>query len=197
MDHGRPLIEWAAAGRPRSGEFESGDAHVVVESAGAALIAVVDGLGHGSEAAQAARTALAAVESSPESPLSHIAAHCHQTLRETRGAVMTLARIDATAGTLTWLGIGNVAGVVVRGAHPARDVLVSRVGLVGDHMPNVGPATLPFAIGDTLILATDGVDWSPFDRPVLDDHPGVVARELLDACGVASDDALVLVARLR
>jgi len=39
---------------------------------------------------------------------------CHEALRPTRGVVLSLALIDFQLGTLTWLGIGNVQGVLIR-----------------------------------------------------------------------------------
>ena len=41
-------------------------------------------------------------------------ARCHDRLRATRGVVMSLASLDQERGILTWLGVGNVAGVVFR-----------------------------------------------------------------------------------
>ena len=52
------LIEWAVAGAPIDGETESGDLHAVVQFEGGVLVGAVDGLGHGAEAAVAARAAV-------------------------------------------------------------------------------------------------------------------------------------------
>jgi hypothetical protein len=195
----RPLIDWSAAGRTCAGETESGDACLVKTLNDETLIAVVDGLGHGAEAARASRAAVAVVESFATSSLAQIAMRCDDALRDTRGAVLTLARIDVRESTLTWLGIGNVAAVLIHaGAAQARDVLVPRGGLVGHRIVNTASATLPIASGDTLIMATDGVRWSPHDAPVAADTAADrIARDLLDAFAVATDDAMVVVARYR
>ena len=52
-------FEWGLAARALHGQAESGDLHLVAPFAGGVLIAAVDGLGHGSEAAAAARVAVA------------------------------------------------------------------------------------------------------------------------------------------
>src|SRR5437764_14087643 len=39
---------------------------------------------------------------------------CHKRLRSTRGVVMSLASFDARESIMTWIGIGNVAGLLLR-----------------------------------------------------------------------------------
>jgi serine phosphatase RsbU (regulator of sigma subunit) len=197
MDHAsRSLIDWGAAVRPCAGETESGDGYLVTRTGTAALIAVVDGLGHGPEAAVAARTALAVIESHAGETLSELLRWCHAALRNTRGVVITLAAIDTRNGTLTWVGVGNVVGALVR-AHNggSRESLVLRGGVIGDRVTHVTPTTLPIFPGDTLVFATDGVRWDPHAGAVPTGKPDDVARRLLDQNASDTDDALVVVAR--
>src|SRR3989442_542063 len=64
------LIEWGVATLALPGEAQSGDGHVVKPVGTSVLVAVVDGLGHGAEAATAARAAVAALERhATESPV--------------------------------------------------------------------------------------------------------------------------------
>src|SRR5205814_9273794 len=56
------LIEWGVASLALPGEAESGDRHLVKPVGTGVLVAVVDGLGHGAEAASAAKAAVAALE---------------------------------------------------------------------------------------------------------------------------------------
>src|SRR5438034_497107 len=56
------LLDWAMASAPLPGGEELGDVCLVRELPGAAVVAVVDGLGHGHEAARAARQALELLE---------------------------------------------------------------------------------------------------------------------------------------
>ena len=56
------LLEYAVVSVPVAGEEESGDLHLVTQTDRGALVAVIDGLGHGSEAANAARAAVATLE---------------------------------------------------------------------------------------------------------------------------------------
>jgi phosphoserine phosphatase RsbX len=61
----REPVEWGVATRSRRGEATSGDLAVVALLPEGALIAAIDGLGHGGEAARAARRAGAVVRDRP------------------------------------------------------------------------------------------------------------------------------------
>ncbi len=65
-----PLIEWGVAAQPLEGEAESGDLHVVQRFPKGVLVAAVDGLGHGPEAAAAARSAVATLKIMRTNPSS-------------------------------------------------------------------------------------------------------------------------------
>ena len=106
-----PLVEWTVAIRPLGSE--SGDQYLVSRTGdGGVLVAVADGLGHGPEAASAARTAIGVLEAGHERDLGARFLRCHERLRDTRGVVLSLG-LFAT-GSLTWLGVGNVDGVLLR-----------------------------------------------------------------------------------
>src|SRR2546427_4142817 len=78
------LIEWGVASLALPGEAESGDRHLVKPVGTGVLVAVVDGLGHGAEAAAAAQAAVAALERhATESPVPLIE-RCHRALQGTR-----------------------------------------------------------------------------------------------------------------
>ena len=89
-----PLIECHAASRPYAGAAVSGDLEVVTYFPGGALAAVIDGLGHGPEAAHAASVAAAVLRRQPAEPVTDLMVLCHEALRPTRGAVMSLASFD-------------------------------------------------------------------------------------------------------
>src|ERR1700675_2887735 len=96
------------------GQGESGDRHLVCCGGEGILIAAMDGIGHGEEAANAAKAAICILKASPEEPVISLVERCHEGLRSTRGVVLSLASIDPEHGMLTWLGVGNVQGVLMR-----------------------------------------------------------------------------------
>jgi serine phosphatase RsbU (regulator of sigma subunit) len=158
----------------------------------------VDGIGHGREAAAAAEIAIRTLQSRAQEPVVALVNYCHLALRGTRGVVMSLAQFLAGDGTLTWLGVGNVEGLVLRPraeGESTRVRLVLRGGVVGANLPHLHASTFPVQPGDTLLFATDGIAGS-FDRD-LDprQRPQTLAEGILAQHARNSDDALVLVAR--
>lgn len=197
---GPQLLDWGVGARALAREAQSGDAHVVTVHSVGALVGVVDGLGHGAEAATASRLAVATLERHADESLGELLNLCHAELRGTRGAVLSLARFHDGFGSMSWGGIGNVEGMLFRAdrtMRPARESLVLRGGVVGYQIPQLRVVTLPVHAGDTLVFATDGIaggfgDLSPIGR-----RPQEAADEILRLYAKHTDDALVLVARYR
>lgn len=194
----RPVIEWAACGRPISGEIESGDLHVAVDFPDGALVGVIDGLGHGPEAATAARAAAQVLARQASAPLLTLFKACHEALRATRGAVMSLASIDAARSALCWAGVGNVEAVLHRSdprRTPPKERILLRGGVVGYQLPPWRIVELPLFAGDVLVFGTDGLQNEFCEDLPTGCTPREHAAHLLEAYARTSDDAHVLVAR--
>ena len=195
------LIDWAVAGSVLPGQSESGDQHLVTTTRDGALVAVVDGLGHGVEAAAAARAAVRSLERHGVQTTTMISLlkGCHGALSGTRGVVMSVASFNARDETLTWLGVGNVEGLLLRAqptVTPRRESLLLRGGVVGVHLPALSASIIPVMRGDTLIFATDGIRNDFVLAPLaLGERPQPLADYILTHWGRGTDDALVLVAR--
>jgi negative regulator of sigma-B (phosphoserine phosphatase) len=192
-------IEVGVAMLPMDGQATSADRHLVVTDAGPVLVAALDGLGHGKEAERAAVAAVQTLQEAPADSLIELVTRCHARLRETRGVVMSLASLDLDRGILTWLGVGNVTGVLLRnrpdGSFRSEESLVLRGGVVGRQLPPLQSSSFPLASGDSLVFATDGVGpafeherWSTV-------QPQRLAEQILARHGKGTDDALVLVVR--
>jgi negative regulator of sigma-B (phosphoserine phosphatase) len=193
----RALLDSAWAGTALEGD-ESGDLHVVAEFTRGALVGVIDGLGHGTEAACAARAAARVLEAFAGEPLAALLERCHEALHGTRGAVMSLASFDAAGSRMTWAGVGNVEGILLRASAQAgrrHEALTLRGGIVGYRLPRPHECTIPVFHGDTLILATDGIHAGFGEIASATDTPRETAESILARYSRGSDDALVLVAR--
>jgi phosphoserine phosphatase RsbX len=199
-DSGGPSpVEWAVAGRPLEGELLSGDVHVAAATSAGALLAVIDGLGHGPEAAQASRAAAEVLAGEPEAPVDALLERCHQALRRTRGAAITVVSVNGTEKRLHWVGVGNVEARVLRAPGddgPEDLALLLRAGVVGYRLPPVRVDTASLRAGDVLILASDGLDPGFGEAVDREADPQAIADGLLASHGRPSDDAIVLVARL-
>lgn len=197
---GAGVLEWGVAVAPLDGASACGDIHLVREFPGGALVAVVDALGHGPEAERAAREAVEILAPVAHEPIADLLDRCHRSRQGRRGVVMSLASFDGMAHVMTWTGVGNVEGVLLRENQAKgswRRTLLTHGGIVGGDLPAVRPQAQSLATGDLLIFATDGVRRDFADeldhlRPARD-----LAAELLARHGKGTDDALILVARYR
>jgi serine phosphatase RsbU (regulator of sigma subunit) len=71
--------------RPLAKQAVSGDKYLITPSPAGVLVAVLDGLGHGEEAARAGEIAVAALERNAHQSLTSLFAICHAAFPETRG----------------------------------------------------------------------------------------------------------------
>lgn len=194
-------LEVAVAQRILPGQTVSGDRHVVLSHRRGVTLAVIDGIGHGPEAAKAAELAAETLRLFPENnPLTQMNC-CHLALAKSRGAVMTLAEFCPRDQTLTLCGIGNVEAALYRAATapgtPPRENALLRGGVLGGQLPAPHASIVPVGAGDVLVMASDGVR-TEFDRDLTTrsdlQH---LADHLLDRNFKGTDDALVLVARFK
>ncbi|HXA82877.1 MAG TPA: SpoIIE family protein phosphatase [Methylomirabilota bacterium] len=194
-----PMLEYGLAKHAHVGGGESGDLHVVCCNQNGMMIAVIDGIGHGEEAAEAARTAGALLQSSMDEPVISLMERCHEKLRGTRGAVLSMAFISPEQKMMTWIGVGNVQGVLVRAngvRGNAQEPLLLRAGVVGSILPALQASVLPVSRGDTVFFATDGIQTDFSTSLSGRENPQKAADRILSHYRSGNDDALVLVARL-
>jgi serine/threonine protein phosphatase PrpC len=193
------MLEYGLAKRAHAGEGESGDMHLVCCNQNGVLIAVIDGIGHGEEAAEVAGIAATLLRSSVDEPVISLVELCHEKLKATRGVVMSLAFVSPEQKMMTWIGVGNVQGVLVRAHNKkgnTRESLLLRAGVVGSKLPFLQASVLPVSQGDTLVFATDGLQ-SDFSAGLsAKENPQRAADRILNKFRSNNDDALVLVARL-
>ena len=182
------------------GETLNGDSWVVHRAAGRELYVVVDGLGHGLYASEAAGMATrmidAALRDDPQISLTVLLNRMHGPMRATRGAAIALVSISG--GAATCCGIGNISAILFGADGTAKSVM-SHNGTLGHQMRKVQEFVYPVAAGTTLVMHSDGIatHWKMTGYPGLLQQPpatiaGVIFRDALRG----RDDATVLVARL-
>lgn len=177
---------------PADGEQDCGDAGAVVEDGAHRTAIVVDGLGHGPQAADAAQTALRAFAAAPDQPLPQLLATLHRALRHTRGAAVGLLRLYAAHAE--FCGIGNVRALAVspQGVHHR---LTAQPGVVGWKMPALRTHTIPLPAGTTAVLHSDGITPQWAQAPslfVLRLPPPLLVSTVAHGHRSGRDDATVL-----
>lgn len=196
--------EWPAsldrgiAGAPHEGEERSGDLAVFLPTSRGALACVIDGLGHGPEAADASALCADVVRAHVEAPAQDLLQACHEALVQTRGVVMTVAWFDLEASRLQWAGVGNVDARLVRqGPELREEVALVFGGVLGYRMPNVRPATMSLDRGDLLVMITDGIDAAISPALAGGGAAQTMADRIFSMHGKGTDDALAVVVRYR
>jgi len=191
-------IDWGVAARTLEGQPRSGDRFVARPFENGFLAGVVDGLGHGNEAAAAAGAGVDILTEYAHQPVITLVKRCHEALRWTRGAAMSLASFNRVEGSMTWLGVGNVEGVLLRANHdqqPVMESLILRSGAVGVRLPQLHGSYVQVKKGDTLVFATDGIRSSFVTSLIGRDSPKEMATRVMADHAKGDDDALVLVVR--
>jgi anti-sigma regulatory factor (Ser/Thr protein kinase) len=171
----------------------NGDAYLVKEWNGKTLLAVVDGLGHGEDAAVASTKARQYVLENHTRDVEQIVSGLHTHLRGTRGAVAGLVRIDRMEHRLIFCGIGNIDVSIVAEPpmHPT-----SLDGILGANARKIMRFGYTYDTLRAVVLYSDGVSgrFSLSDYPLIYEQPQFVAERILDKWGKRDDDATIAIA---
>jgi len=148
--------------------------------------------------ALAARSAIATLDGHRTEGLIPLVRRCHERLKGTRGVVMSLVSVDGIENTVTWLGVGNIEGILVRTSatvDPSVETIFLRPGVVGYRLPPLQAVITPIGPGDLLILTTDGIRSDFIRHFSSEDSPEKIADYISSNFRKGNDDGLVLVAR--
>jgi anti-sigma regulatory factor (Ser/Thr protein kinase) len=196
--NGGSTLRAAGVSVPKPGEEVSGDDWAVSQGPDGLSIMVIDGLGHGPGAAEAAREARRAFLRAPHLGPAQLLELLHRELRPTRGAAVAVARVVLEREHLVYAGVGNIAGFVLGGARPR--ALVSHNGILGHEARRFQEFTYPWPPDSTLVMHSDGLithwDLGPYPG-LLRRHPGLIAGVLYRDFRRQRDDTTVVVARSR
>jgi anti-sigma regulatory factor (Ser/Thr protein kinase) len=183
---------------PIKGEEVCGDAWGVRKIEDAMVMMVVDGLGHGVLAAEAAHEAeQVLLHSRYESPAS-ILQNSHDAMKKTRGAAMAVAALNVDKQTVSFAGIGNIGASIVRPTSSRG--MASHNGTLGHQLQRIQEFTFPWNPDSILVMHSDGLKsgWDLAQYPgIWGKHPGLIAGMLYRDYARERDDVTVLIARNR
>ncbi|EJN10961.1 anti-sigma regulatory factor (Ser/Thr protein kinase) [Bradyrhizobium sp. YR681] len=186
---------WGGVSVAKAGQDVCGDALSVSDAGNVRTLLVVDGLGHGPEAAEAAVEAVRLFHRYAGHSVPNLIDYIHGGLRSTRGAAVSIARFDPAAKNINFAGIGNVAGVIITAGDTKR--MVSMAGTAGFNTRKIRAFDYPFTHG-LIVLHSDGLasTWMVDRYPNLAAlHPSLIAAILYRDFTRHRDDATVLVAK--
>lgn len=188
-------LDVASAVRPCLGESVSGDVVVATPIESGFFVAIVDVLGHGSEAAELGCEIETYLTRYACRDVAGLMKRLHQKLKGSRGAAVGLCFIETPGNKIKYTGVGNT---VIRRFGSAETRLVSQDGVLGQNMRTPRPQSLQLEPGDLIVLYTDGVS----DRFSSGDYPGVsrhgadqVSNNIVQRFGKGHDDAACIAVR--
>jgi anti-sigma regulatory factor (Ser/Thr protein kinase) len=174
-----------------------GDGWDIARLPGRTTILIVDGLGHGPEAAKVPLEAIRIFRKDANGDPTEIIRTLHAGLRSTRGGVALVAVIDEDRGMVTYAGAGNISGRIITG--PVTRKMVSLNGTLGDEIRKFQEFSYPWNAEALLIMYSDGLNghWDLEDYPGLArKHPALIAGVLYRDHRRDGDDVTVLVVKL-
>ncbi|HEY1497297.1 MAG TPA: SpoIIE family protein phosphatase [Candidatus Solibacter sp.] len=192
-----PRFQVGAISVSKGAEPVCGDAWVTEVRDHGLRIIVVDGLGHGFGAFEASKAALDIAAAHSQDAVLPLLERIHAGLRSTRGAAVSVAEIDPAQGSVTYAGLGNVAGSLVSPGGPRRQ-MISYNGTAGHNAHKIRDLSYPWAPDMIVILHSDGLatHWTLDKYPGLHrSHPTIIAAILFRDFQRGTDDATVVVVR--
>lgn len=195
MSESKRLPEMSVICVAIDGEMLSGDAWAVSDDG--AMFLVVDGLGHGMFAADAANIAVEIFHRSESLMPSAILQKMHAAMRSTRGAAAAIAKVNPVQRRIHFCGIGNISCAVVN--ENRSQSLVSHNGTLGHQMRRVQEFEYVYNPGDLLMMQSDGLSTHSkkgLPSSLLSQAPMVMAPLIFAEQLRGRDDATLLVNRL-
>jgi hypothetical protein len=184
---------------PKSGEVLCGDSYAVYNCPdGGVQVMVVDGLGHGPLAAEAAERATAVFKTQESRSLTNLMEGCHTALQGSRGAALAIAHIDIAKQQVIFTGVGNI-NALIWSSDDVR-IMVSHNGTVGVQIHRMQEFTYPWARRARLVMHSDGLSAQMKLNNYSDlagRSPGLIAGVLYRDFSRDRDDATIFVLRER
>lgn len=195
-DAPRPSGRVSGVRRPIGEEIACGDAFAAVDTGAAVTVMLCDGLGHGSLAAHASQEAVRLFLEYPDLAPVGTLERIHLGLGQTRGGAVAVARIDRTAATVSFAGLGNVSAWIAH--QDGRQGMISVPGIAGHQARTLRQYEYAVPPHSVVVLHSDGLSerWDITSYPGLVTRaPSVIATTLLRDAGTRRDDACVVTVR--
>lgn len=152
-----PVNIWVAT-KPHPAELKNGDGFITCHDDRNVLAGVIDGLGHGESAHQVTQKVRRYVEKHAHLSIPQIFLGAGRSCLNTRGAVMSLVRIEWQTDQLH-LSYGAVGNIETRIYGDTSETFPIRRGILGRHHP-IEPSYRERTLNsnETLVMFSDGVN---------------------------------------
>ena len=187
-------ISVAGIAIPIPGEQVCGDGWYCHQDPERTVALLVDGLGHGLGAAEAAQEAIAVFRKYTNAGPEEILTCVHDALRKTRGAVAAVVEIRPNERKMVHAGIGNISAVLHSGG--TSKSLVSFNGTLGVTVQKFREYSSEWNPDSVLIMHSDGLQtkWDVSKYPgLLSRHPSLICGALFRDFRREHDDTSIVV----
>jgi len=188
-------IDVASFARPCLGERVSGDTVVIEHRDEILFLAIVDALGHGSQANAVANQAEQFLRNGWSCDVLDTMHRLHSALKGTIGAAAGLCVVDRATREVRYAGVGNT---VLRTFGSQATRLISADGIIGSRFRTPAVQAAPLNESSIILLYTDGVS----DRFDVEQYPQIIyhsasaiARKIVASFGKPYDDATCMAMR--
>lgn len=174
-----------------------GDTGFISQNEEHCFFALIDGLGHGEEAQNAAHLAEHHLEDNHHHDLKDIMVGLHTALQGSRGAVASLCRLNMADGRMEYLGVGNITTRIF-GIDNVRLTLGD--GIIGYSLPTLRTQVFQLTPGDVVMLYSDGIrdSFEEYDCPgLLVGSAKDIAKRAFECFYRGDDDGSCLVVRYK
>ncbi len=186
------MLNMAYRTLPKDGERANGDAAVLRHEGDRAMLALIDGLGHGELAALAADRAVLFLRGAAlTGELLTVMQGLHEALRGTRGAAASVCLLQGNE--LVCCGVGNVE---IRCFGSKVPILLSP-GVLGARVVQFRMCRAELAPGTRLVLFSDGISHRSPLEALRHLEPDALCEELISRHRKPSDDATVVACDLK
>lgn len=185
-------VVFGIAQRACQGETVCGDAYTTVALDDGALVSVVDGLGHGPAAGEAAVAFTSTIKDDDTLGVQKMMENAHRALSGTRGAAAAILRLDESTNRVTFTGVGNIE------MHSIADVKMHPVcapGIVGHRVRKMLAFEFELPTEATIALCSDGISSRLHFDEYVHLEPQAIADAILEQHGKHHDDATCVVLR--
>lgn len=183
------MMEYFTYIKPLLNEDECGDICLMLDSEDVFFVALLDVLGHGREAQILALRSIDIIENNYFDDIQKIVDVLHKKIHRSRGLVGSFIQINKKTDELTYLGIGNVTGIVL-GVKNHR--FVNKEGVIGQNISRHRIEKLVLKDKDLILLYSDGIPEKiniELKGDFGDKSAKMIAREIVDVYSRKNDDS--------
>lgn len=189
-----PVIDYHMIKRSLTGPLEEcGDTGLILQGKNDCILALVDVLGHGSEAGGVAASAEEYLRNHYKEDPVAIIQGLHEHLDATRGAVAGVCCLHIDTGIMSYSGIGNIS-IKIYGTKPR--TLLTKDGVIGYMISSPVKKEIQLHPGDILVMTSDGIKMH-FDPVCYPDmfigKASRIAENLMSILARETDDASCIV----